>query len=99
MTEPPGLRNPRWSAAAARQPLPVLCRSTKVMYCPTEVVAKATFALKKSHPGLRRVNVEGTDGSLVISGTVTCYYLKQLAQETIKSYRGELQLVNDLRVD
>ncbi len=62
------------------------------------VATQASNALKKSsHPALRGLSVEGTDGNLVISGRVTSYYLKQLAQETIMPVREGMQLVN--RVD
>lgn len=64
----------------------------------TQVVSQAAHALKRSsHPALRNLAVEGTQESLIISGKVTSYYLKQLAQETIMPVRGGLELVN--RVD
>ena len=64
-----------------------------------QVVSQAAHALKKSsHPALRNLSVEGTDCSLIISGRVTSYYLKQLAQETIMSVREGLQLVNKVDV-
>jgi hypothetical protein len=62
------------------------------------VATQAVHALKKSsHPALRNLSVEGTEGSLIISGKVSSYYLKQLAQETIMSVREGMRLVN--RVD
>ena len=42
--------------------------------------------------------MEETRESLIISGQVTSYYLKQLAQETIMPVRGELSLVNRVAV-
>lgn len=64
-----------------------------------QVVDKATHALKRSsHPALRNLSVEGKDCDLVISGKVTSYYLKQLAQETIMPVRGSYQLVNKVNV-
>jgi hypothetical protein len=63
------------------------------------VVTQASHALKKSsHPALRNLSVEGNESALVISGKVTSYYLKQLAQETIMPVRGPLQLVNKVNV-
>lgn len=63
------------------------------------VVSQAAHALKRSsHPALRTLSVEGTDAALIISGKVTSYYLKQLAQETIMSCREGLQLVNKVDV-
>jgi hypothetical protein len=63
------------------------------------VVTQASHALKRSsHPALRTLSVEGDERALVISGMVTSYYLKQLAQETIMSVRGPYQLVNKVNV-
>ena len=63
-----------------------------------EVVTQATRTLQSTHPALRHLRVEGVDEALVISGTVTCYYHKQLAQEALRSLRGDLQLVNHIKV-
>ena len=68
------------------------------MFSPTDVVVQATRTLQSTHPALRHLRVEGCDGSLIISGTVGCYYHKQLAQEALKPLRGDLQLVNHVRV-
>src|SRR5262245_55001299 len=44
----------------------------------------AARALARSPiPALRRLNIEEDDASVRILGTVTSYYMKQLAQETI----------------
>jgi len=64
-----------------------------------QVATQATHALRKSsHPALRRLSVQGADGNLIISGKVSSYYLKQLAQETIMSVREGMQLVNKVDV-
>jgi hypothetical protein len=64
------------------------------------VVTQAAHALRRSlHPALRRLRVETNDQALIISGRVTSYYLKQLAQETIMPVRGELELVNRVNVE
>jgi len=44
------------------------------------------------------LSVEETDSALVITGRVSSYYLKQLAQETLMAVRGERQLVNHVSV-
>jgi hypothetical protein len=63
------------------------------------VLTQAAHALKRSlHPALRHLRVEENDQCLVISGRVTSYYLKQLAQETLMPVRGALQLVNRVNV-
>jgi hypothetical protein len=69
------------------------------MISTSHVATQATHALRKSsHPALRALSVEGTEGNLIISGRVTSYYLKQLAQETIMSVREGMQLVNKVDV-
>jgi hypothetical protein len=68
------------------------------MEATTDVATQATRTLQSTHPALRHLNVEGAGETLVISGTVTCYYHKQLAQEALRSLRGDLQLVNHIKV-
>jgi hypothetical protein len=66
----------------------------------SEAVAQASCALKKSsHQALRQLQVEGSADTLIIQGTVSCYYLKQLAQETLRSIRGNLHLDNRVHVE
>jgi hypothetical protein len=63
------------------------------------VRGRAVQALKQSsHPALRYLRVEETERTIVISGRVSSYYLKQLAQEVIMPVRGELSLVNQVTV-
>lgn len=63
------------------------------------VQSQASQALRQSlHPGLRNLTVQEADGTIVISGRVTSYYLKQLAQETIMPVRGDRQLLNRVLV-
>jgi hypothetical protein len=69
------------------------------MIATLHAAAQAAHALKKSsHPALRALCVEGTEGNLIISGRVCSYYLKQVAQETIMSVREGMQLVNKVEV-
>jgi hypothetical protein len=53
---------------------------------------------QSSHPALRELSVDESDAAIVISGVVTSYYLKQLAQETLRPIRGRRQLVNRVLV-
>jgi hypothetical protein len=56
-------------------------------------------ALRDSaHPALRSLSVEETDTALVIKGSVSSYYLKQLAQEALKGLPGLRQVVNQVQV-
>lgn len=60
---------------------------------------QAVQALRQStHPALRNLLVQETDGAIVISGRVSSYYLKQLAQETVMPVRGDCKLVNRVTV-
>lgn len=49
-------------------------------------------------PDLRRLQIEEDEFEVVISGIVPSYYLKQLAQETIRAGVGERQLRNRVAV-
>jgi osmotically-inducible protein OsmY len=49
-------------------------------------------------PGLRRVHVELNESEVIISGTVSSYYLKQVAQEALKSILGIRTLNNRVEV-
>jgi osmotically-inducible protein OsmY len=48
---------------------------------------------------LRQLNVEQTDDSLVLSGTVGSYYEKQQAQEIVRSLAGSLEVINQIAVN
>ena len=50
-------------------------------------------------PLLRRLQVLETEKEIVISGTVPSYYLKQLAQETVRPMLGERRLRNRVNVN
>jgi hypothetical protein len=57
-------------------------------------------ALRHSaHPALRRLLVEESETTVVITGRVTSFYLKQLAQETIMPLRGRRDVVNRVVVE
>jgi hypothetical protein len=64
------------------------------------VSSRVVQALRQSsHPVLRTVAVEETEMTVVLSGRVTSYYLKQLAQETVMPVSGERKLVNHILVE
>jgi hypothetical protein len=50
------------------------------------------------HPALRLLRVQETDEAIIISGRVSSYYLKQLAQETLMAVRGTRELTNRVTV-
>lgn len=69
------------------------------MIAATQVVKEAEQALQSSsHPALRTLRLEEGEEVLVVSGNVTSWYLKQLAQETVMPFRGGLKLVNNVAV-
>jgi hypothetical protein len=49
-------------------------------------------------PALRKLSVEETDHAIVLSGSVSSYYLKQLAQETMMPILGSRELQNRVLV-
>jgi len=56
-------------------------------------------ALKQSsHPAVRHLRVEETAETVIVSGRVTCYYHKQLAQEVLMPVIGVRELVNQVTV-
>jgi osmotically-inducible protein OsmY len=65
----------------------------------TAAPSAAMRALQQcSHPALRHVAVQETEETIILSGRVSSYYLKQLAQETIMPARGERQVINRIMV-
>jgi osmotically-inducible protein OsmY len=49
-------------------------------------------------PQLRRLVVTVNDGEVVITGRVNSYYMKQLAQETVRPVLGHRRLRNRVEV-
>lgn len=49
-------------------------------------------------PALRKLSVEETGTDVVITGRVSTYYLKQLAQETVMPLLNRRQLRNQVTV-
>ncbi len=69
---------------------------------PTVIITNsaAAEALQQSpQPLLRRLRIEETDEEIVIVGKLPTYFLKQLAQETVRPVLGERRLVNLIVVD
>jgi hypothetical protein len=49
-------------------------------------------------PALRKLVIDETDEAVVIRGSVTSYYLKQLAQEALMPYLDGRALLNRVTV-
>ena len=49
-------------------------------------------------PALRRLRVEEKEDEIILCGSVSSYYLKQLAQETTMPFVGERRLRNRITV-
>jgi hypothetical protein len=61
--------------------------------------SRAHVALRQSPiPALRKLVVEETETTIAISGSVSSYYLKQLAQETLMPVLGGRELLNRVSV-
>ncbi len=58
----------------------------------------ASVLARAPNPQLRRVRVSETDQAIVLRGTVSSYYLKQLAQECLRSVAEGRRIVNLLEV-
>lgn len=50
--------------------------------------------IKSPQPELRRLKATETEDSVLIVGRVSCYYMKQMAQETVKSASAGRRVVN-----
>jgi hypothetical protein len=74
-------------------------KENQIMPPPATIASPAALALKQScHPALRQLRVEESESAVVITGHVSTYYLKQLAQETIMAHRGKREVVNRVQV-
>ncbi|OWK39177.1 BON domain-containing protein [Fimbriiglobus ruber] len=49
-------------------------------------------------PELRRLIVEATDHEVILSGRVSSYYHKQMAQEAVRHVAGRRRIVNRVAV-
>lgn len=66
---------------------------------PGSLYAVAQHALASSGVfALRELTVEPHDEGLLITGAVSSFYLKQLAQEVVLAAAGAVDLVNSVRV-
>jgi hypothetical protein len=54
--------------------------------------------LKSSNPEVRRLQVRETDDGVEITGRVSCYYIKQLAQESLRAAAAGRRIVNRVEV-
>lgn len=66
----------------------------------TMVRHHAAQALRRSNlPFLRKLTVEETEERVIITGSVSTYYQKQLAQETLMPILGQRELLNHVTVN
>jgi hypothetical protein len=64
------------------------------------VAPLAKSALAASHVYcIRELHVEQVNNTLLISGSVSSFYYKQLAQETVRSVTEGVEVVNSIEVD
>jgi hypothetical protein len=69
------------------------CPVIPVLVCePTDVLTTSPL------PQLRRLVVTATPGEVIITGRVSSYYLKQLAQEALRPTLGDRRLLNLVEV-
>jgi hypothetical protein len=70
-----------------------------IIYRPLEAKRLAEQALLASpHRSLHRLRVTERDDSIVLSGTLSSFYLKQIAQGTVRCVIGEMDLINSIAV-
>jgi hypothetical protein len=86
---------------APMQPAKIVPRRKEHTFMSTSTLAhvRADQALRHSPiPALRRLHVEETEQDIVLSGSVSSYYLKQMAQETLMHLLGDRKLRNRVTV-
>lgn len=66
--------------------------------CLTQPVEATEVLSASALPQLRQLQVTATDHEVVITGRVSSYYLKQLAQEALRPTLGERRLLNHVEV-
>ena len=66
--------------------------------CPVLLAAPADALTSSPLGQLRRLVVIADDTQVVITGQVSSYYLKQMAQETVRPLIGERTLLNNVEV-
>ena len=66
--------------------------------CPPPLTEPTEVLIASPLPQLRRLVVRATDDEIVITGRVSSYYMKQLAQEALRPTLGERRLVNRVEV-
>ena len=64
-----------------------------------DVLGHAKKMLNESpFPALRELNVEQLGEHVLLKGRVSSFFLKQLAQETVRSATRGIEMVNDVAV-
>lgn len=66
--------------------------------CPVRSAEPAEMLTASPLPQLRRLVVTATDHEVVITGRVSSYYMKQLAQEALRPALGARRLLNQVEV-
>lgn len=65
----------------------------------TEIQRRAQRALTRSPiSDIRCLHVEHQEGRLIISGSVSWFYHKQMAQEIVRTVCGDAMVVNSIEV-
>ena len=65
-----------------------------------EIAQAASMVLASSSVrDLRKIRVDRSDNQIELSGTVSSFYHKQLAQEAIRSVARGMQVINRVDVD
>lgn len=66
--------------------------------CPVLTSELADILTSSPLGQLRRLSVTENDTEVVLTGQVSSYYLKQMAQETVRKAAGKRTLVNHVEV-
>ncbi len=83
---------PRLPSRQSPPPVPSLQRMNPVQIRVLETLAQANYL------ELRKVTCEFCGGMLTLRGTVGSYYMKQMAQESLRGLAGVRYIANAIRV-
>jgi len=63
-----------------------------------ELVRLKAGLSQSRYPQVREVDISLTSKGVVLTGTVSSFYMKQMAQETLRSLNGDHRICNELKV-
>ncbi len=64
----------------------------------TDMIPLTKVLAQSSYPDLRRLRISESENTVILSGIVPTFFLKQVAQESLRSCLGGRRLINKIVV-